>query len=302
MTTLKFIPPRVQLCDPRTGFINREWYLFFQGVFDRIGGATGESTTDLNTSMFEDAGIEELKSGFYSSVQDALQAVLVLQDQVAELVKEIETLKGTPRSEPAVGANPSATVGLAVVNGSASTFMRSDAAPALDLSIAPTWTGAHTFQPSSGHTTIIEDAAFRTQPVNETSFSGLRISNTAASRRLELLYLGTNQGGAYGASQGTAVINAGGTGGLTISANDAASIKIDSSQNVGIKLTPSGSYALEVNGALSVSSTTMLRSATSFTNGAGAGAGTLTNAPAAGNPTKWVPINDAGVTRYIPCW
>lgn len=37
-------------------------------------------------------------------------------------------------------------------------------------------------------------------------------------------------------------------------------------------------------------------------NGAGAGAGTLLNAPVAGNPTKWVGINDNGTTRYIPAW
>lgn len=39
-----------------------------------------------------------------------------------------------------------------------------------------------------------------------------------------------------------------------------------------------------------------------LTNGAGAGAGTLLNAPVAGNPTKWIGINDNGVTRYIPAW
>jgi hypothetical protein len=43
------------------------------------------------------------------------------------------------------GANPSASVGLTAVNGAASTFMRSDGAPALSQSIAPVWTGAHTF-------------------------------------------------------------------------------------------------------------------------------------------------------------
>lgn len=42
-------------------------------------------------------------------------------------------------------ANPTALVGLAAVNGSATTAMRSDGAPALDQSIAPTWTGKHTF-------------------------------------------------------------------------------------------------------------------------------------------------------------
>jgi hypothetical protein len=38
------------------------------------------------------------------------------------------------------------------------------------------------------------------------------------------------------------------------------------------------------------------------TNGAGAGAGTLTNAHAAGNPSFWLPVNIAGAMRYIPCW
>jgi len=42
-------------------------------------------------------------------------------------------------------ANPSVTAGLTAKNGTAATFMRSDAAPAIDQTIAPTWTGAHTF-------------------------------------------------------------------------------------------------------------------------------------------------------------
>jgi len=42
-------------------------------------------------------------------------------------------------------ANPTATIGLTTVNGSASTAMRSDAAPALSQAISPTWTGNHTF-------------------------------------------------------------------------------------------------------------------------------------------------------------
>jgi len=41
--------------------------------------------------------------------------------------------------------DPTVKVGLAVVNGSAATFMRSDAAPALDTAIAPTWSGNHIF-------------------------------------------------------------------------------------------------------------------------------------------------------------
>lgn len=42
-------------------------------------------------------------------------------------------------------ANPSGTIGLANVVGSATTAMRSDAAPPLSQAIVPTWTGVHTF-------------------------------------------------------------------------------------------------------------------------------------------------------------
>lgn len=39
-----------------------------------------------------------------------------------------------------------------------------------------------------------------------------------------------------------------------------------------------------------------------LTTGAAAQVGTLTNAPTAGNPTFWLPVNIAGAVRYIPCW
>jgi endosialidase-like protein len=43
------------------------------------------------------------------------------------------------------GANPTASVGLSAVNGVATTFLRSDGAPPLSVTITPTWTGTHTF-------------------------------------------------------------------------------------------------------------------------------------------------------------
>lgn len=50
------------------------------------------------------------------------------------------------------------------------------------------------------------------------------------------------------------------------------------------------------------SATFMIRTKTSYTNGAAAAVGTITNAPAAGNPTKWIPVDDNGTTRYVPAW
>lgn len=46
----------------------------------------------------------------------------------------------------------------------------------------------------------------------------------------------------------------------------------------------------------------LLRALATLTNYAGAAAGTLTNAPSAGNPTKWIAINDNGTIRKIPTW
>jgi hypothetical protein len=51
--------------------------------------------------------------------------------------------------------NPTAVVGLTVVNGSATTYMRSDAAPPLSQGIAPTWTGQHTWSAASGGKLVI---------------------------------------------------------------------------------------------------------------------------------------------------
>lgn len=53
---------------------------------------------------------------------------------------------GAPPTWSSGPANPSATIGLSAINGSASTFIRSDGAPALSQAIAPTWTNTHTFQ------------------------------------------------------------------------------------------------------------------------------------------------------------
>jgi hypothetical protein len=46
----------------------------------------------------------------------------------------------------------------------------------------------------------------------------------------------------------------------------------------------------------------ILRTQVALTNNAAAQAGTLTNAPSAGNPSKWVAYDDNGTTRYIPMW
>lgn len=311
---IKFMPPRVALTDPRTGLISREWYLFFQGIYDRIGGANGPTIPDVATSLFEDAGSGETNAMLFT-VEDAVEQappyehyveqtiaaeLSGLRDQVAELVKELDALKASPIFEPAGGASPSASVGLTAVSGVAPSFLRSDAAPALNQGISPTWTGNHTFNPAAGDTIFAAGrvgvgSSFAPIGVFEvrTAGGGVAIVGTSA----------TNYGYMQWVNASTVLrIGTDGAFGIRFDTNATQKMFLSSAGDFGIGLTPSGTYKLEVNGALSISSNTLIRTATSFTNGAGAAAGTLGNAPVAGNPTKWVPINDNGTTRYIPCW
>lgn len=66
--------------------------------------------------------------------------------------------------------------------------------------------------------------------------------------------------------------------------------------NIDMRLTPAGTGNVNFPGG------TLLKTRAALTNGAAAAAGTLLNAPTAGDPTKWIPINDNGTTRYIPAW
>lgn len=60
--------------------------------------------------------------------------------------------------------------------------------------------------------------------------------------------------------------------------------------------------AVTARAGLTHGSTTLLTTTAALANGAASQVATLTNGPTAGNPTKWIPVNDNGTTRYIPAW
>lgn len=72
--------------------------------------------------------------------------------------------------------------------------------------------------------------------------------------------------------------------------------------SVNVLSVATGTSNVVFGAGITVGSATLISSNVALTNGAAAQVGTLTNAPAAGNPTKWIPINDNGTTRYIPAW
>jgi len=60
---------------------------------------------------------------------------------------------------------------------------------------------------------------------------------------------------------------------------------------------------IQANNGLTIQNdTVLLHTLTALGNGAAAALGTLTNAPAAGDPTKWIAIDDNGTTRHVPAW
>jgi len=89
--------------------ISREWYLFFQGVFGRIGGADGAGSSDILTSLFEDAGTSETNAKLFEVEQasgqnpsthpdyvfadNVVTELASLRDQVSELTKELDSIK-----------------------------------------------------------------------------------------------------------------------------------------------------------------------------------------------------------------
>jgi hypothetical protein len=84
---------------------------------------------------------------------------------------------GSPTLVAANFANPTASIGLTAVTGSALTAMRSDAAPALDQGIAPTWTAQHLFAITGG--VSAPDISFATDP--NSGFYRIGADNIGAS-------------------------------------------------------------------------------------------------------------------------
>lgn len=74
------------------------------------------------------------------------------------------------------------------------------------------------------------------------------------------------------------------------------------------RFTPSGGLSVKTTtdpgaGLIIINSGSFLmRNASFWNDGASTSVGTLTNAPRAGNPTKWIAIDDNATTRYVPSW
>lgn len=164
-----------------------------------------------------------------------------------------------------------------------------DTLPALDQGIVPTWTGLHSFSGTGPRVSIIGAG---------TASSQFTIVSTGGS-----LVLATDGSGGgsiiSGSSAYAAILTTLNATSAIIGTNSVARIVVDSTGHVSINA-PTGGQTLTL--APSPAAGELIATSGALTTGAGAALGTLTNAPSAGNPTKWIKINDNGTVRSVPAW
>lgn len=162
-------------------------------------------------------------------------------------------------------------------------------------SASPTFAGITT----SGIGVNTFGTAPATVTIQPTGTIGLALVQTGAvNNYIRITGNNTSQDDAFSVTNGTTTWGAGllSAGGFTsdyvISTGYTGQVRVSTAGN----LTITGAFT-KPGGASPIISTN-----TAITSGAGASAGTLLDAPIAGNPTKWIPINDNGTTRYFPSW
>jgi hypothetical protein len=186
--------PRVDFIDKRTGLMAREWYRFFVNIYNLAGG--GNSSVSL-----DDLQVGQVGGGSLDSIAEMMKTLqeLELQPPVVPSSGTGTTYSvftsttnglapasgggttnylradGTWDVPPGTGgvtfANPTASVGPTATNGTAVTAMRSDAAPAINLTANYTFTGQWTFS-RTGTTSALQIYANSTNWQCVAGFSG----------------------------------------------------------------------------------------------------------------------------------
>lgn len=166
-------PPRVPLTDQRTGLISREWYRFFQNLFELTGGGGNDvSLLDVqyappvNTAMPSDTGTPSVSP-------DVLSSDLV--SKLAETQKQINGIESSP--QPQLGTLSGVNI---------------DWVPYLGFDTAPSWIGTTAGQFWFDSTTGSFNAKMGnnniTQQVGEEFFRYGKASATISDTNLQLVY------------------------------------------------------------------------------------------------------------------
>ena len=294
MPNITSIPaPRVPFVDDRTGLISREWYRFMLNLFTLTGSGTSDLTiTDLaiapnpvDPSTVLGSAIEQSQlasiTAQYSQFLDIVGVAPVAQVQMP-LFDDL-----TPRAE--LGTMAAQNAANVNITGGTIAGITFGGFPAGTVSL-----------PSLYWTTDTATGFYRIGANNiGYSYNGTKLLDFGS----ELLAI---TGGLSVTKQITSTLATGTAPLVVASTTNVANLNASSLSGATFAAPgPIGGGTPDAGTFTSITTSggaTFHTTNTALTNGAAAAAGTLLNAPAAGNPTKWIGINDNGTTRYIPAW
>ena len=302
-------PPRVSLIDERTGLISREWYRFFLNLFRLTGGGTSDVTlTDLQLTpsvsvlMAQYDNAANMIEGLYLNPP---QVPTVASDNVAPRI-EVGTIAAQNAENVLISGGTINNTSIGATSQSTGKFTTIETTGNQGIGTSPT---TNSKSLASGNSTgNVTQFNYRAQSVAQSDVTSLLVGfSSALSTAASAFTCGTVQ--QYRADDctkgaGSTITNLVGyrcEDLTTGTSNFGYQSNVSSGANKW-NFYASGSAPNFFSGGVQVGTATLLTSTVALTNGAGAATGTLTNAPAVGNPTKWIPINDNGTTRYIPAW
>lgn len=274
-------------------FKNQRVIRAFEKIFDLIPPEFIDQQILIETASFA----AELAN---SQSTQALAAV----DRLTEAVEKLAMLP------PIIASIPSDDVGPPDFQYSISIGLETTSIPYIDQSIVPTWTGVHTFAknatgaPASGaslYASALSSGVAATFYGPTTGAAGFNIDFYDTSNSAYRGFIGFGTSTVGGAAVTDLGISPGAAGSLVIGTANGVAIGTRFGPNGNVTVSaPSSGQTLTL--APSPAAGELIATSSALTTGAGASVGTLNNAPAAGNPTKWIKINDNGTVRSVPAW
>lgn len=162
---------------------------------------------------------------------------------------------------PSLGANPSATIGLTAINGTATTYMTSDSAPALSQAISPTWTNNHVWSQSSN--ALVGPIVEKNTSTGTAAAVFQQLQNSTDS--FTLAYTSTGYSGSLltgGPTGEAAAIYTNGSFPLALGTTGSSRLAITATGNISVSA-PSSGTALTVNAVANARSAAFVGSSTS---------------------------------------
>jgi hypothetical protein len=312
MATLNLFPARIPFVNA-DGTLTTEAFRALQIVFSRVGGALGDSGTDVFGQVFGVAN----ETGNLSALQtDIVQPVNFGSDYYNEVVQYQASSKGftdatypdvtQPINNPDGGFSSLSVSGNATIGGTLKLAVGTVGLPSLYWS-TDTTTGFYRISANNNGYAVSGVKLLDLLSTGLGIAGALNVTGVLTAGNVDNAF-SISAVGATGDLQltgyNTAVL------GASIEARRGAVYKTLTLGGTSVTIGTTGAGALVVSAAgatvtgafTTPGGATFHTTNTALANGAAAAAGTLLNAPVAGNPTKWIGINDNGTTRYIPAW